>query len=272
MKNPLQDFATYQAVDVTAFVGVFPWRLQASIDTDALTRQADRLGLSALYVSHLASVFGYDTRSGNEELLRAVSAEPRLRFTPIIDPTEPGWSAELGWAVEHGAQGLRIVPGYHGYTLGHPAVTDLVAAATELQLGIHLSVTLEDPRERHRRYQITDCTFSDIADFLRRATGNPVVISGLRAGDWNDVHASLDHGHDMDRVLLDTWRMTGPVAALRMMCEAGWTSMLGYGTCQPVQEAFASAYQLATATISEQNRAALAAQNARRVLAAAAPS
>ncbi|WP_147918218.1 amidohydrolase family protein [Ruania zhangjianzhongii] len=266
MSDPLESFATQQAVDVTAFLGLFPWRLQAHADAAALTRQADRLGLSGLCLSHLASVFGYDTRSGNEELHRVVEAEPRFSFTPILNPTEPGWQAELAWALGHGARGVRIVPGYHGYTLGHPAAADLVAAVQDAGIALHLSTTLEDPRERHPRYIVEECTTSQIADFLRLAQPVPIVLSGLRSGDWTEVRANLDAGHDLRRVLLDTWRMNGPIGVLRTMCETPLASMLAYGTCQPVQEPVASAYQLATATIDDAARQALAAQNARRVL------
>jgi len=266
MSNPLEAFATQRAVDVTAFLGVFPWRLQASADPAALTEQADRLNLSGLCVSHLASVFGYDTRSGNAELARLVAGEPRFWFTPIINPTEPGWQAELAWALGHEARGVRIVPSYHGYSLGHPAVGDLVTAAQEAGIALHLSATLEDPREQHPRYLTTDCAFSDIADFLRTAHQLPVVLSGLRTQDWAAVASCLDEGHDTGRVLLDMWRMNGPVGVVQTMCESGLAPMLACGTCQPVQEAVASAYQLATATISTEHRQALAAQNARRVL------
>lgn len=93
----------------------------------------------------------------------------------------------------------------------------------------------------------------------------PVVVSGLRTYDWPDVHSCLDHGHDLRRVLIDTWRMNGPVGALRMMSEQ-WGDLLAYGTCQPGQDAVASAYQLATALISDEERRAAAAGNARRVL------
>lgn len=266
MSDPLTSFATLQAVDVTAFLGTFPWRLQAHADAVSLTRQADQLGLSGLCLSHLASVFGYDTRSGNEELQRVVEADSRYFFTPILNPTEPGWQAELAWALEHRARGVRIVPGYHGYTLDHPAVADLVTAAKDAGIALHLSTTLEDPRERHPRYAVADCTMAHLADFLRLAHQVPVVLSGLRPGDWAEVDAHLDTGHDLDRILLDTWRMNGPVGVLRTLCEDSLASMLAYGTCQPVQEPVASAYQVATATIDEADRQALAAQNALRVL------
>jgi len=266
MTAPLRSFAALQAVDVTAFVGQFPWRLAARTDPRALARHADRLGLSGLCLSHLASVFGYDTRSGNEELLHAVQQEPRFWFTPILNPTEPGWQAELGWAASHRARGIRIVPGYHGYALQHPAVSELVAAVGEAGIALHLSAALEDPREHHPRYNVQECGTSAIADLLRAADRLPVVISGLRAQDWAEVQAHLDRGHRLDRVLVDIWRMNGPVGVLASMCAAGVTPMLAYGTCQPVQEPVASAYQLATASIDVADRQALAAQNARRVL------
>ncbi|OYN91167.1 hypothetical protein CGZ91_06840 [Parenemella sanctibonifatiensis] len=262
---PLERFAELGGIDVTAFVGTSPWRLAATIDVAGLGRQADRLGLAGVCVSHLASVFGFDTRTGNEALAEAIAGDARLWFTPVLNPSEPGWEAELEWALEEGATGIRLTPGCHGYDADHPALAELATAAQEAELALHLLTTMDDPRERHPRYAFTDWSAAEVANFLRLAGAAPVVISGLRTYDWPEVHSCLDHGHDLSGILVDTWRMNGPVAALRMMTEQ-WGDLLAYGTCQPGQDAVASAYQLATARISAAERLAAAAGNAGRVL------
>lgn len=259
-------FGDLHAVDVTAFLGTSPWRLPSSIDRSRLSALADRLGLGHLCVSHLASVYGFDTRCGNEALFTATAEDPRLGPTPVINPAEPGWERELSWSAERGARGLRLVPGYHGYAVTHPATRDLIDAARSLNVAVHLTVAIDDPRERHRRFAVDEITTDCVADFLRTATGVAVVLSGLRAADWTEVSTHLDHGHDLDRALVDLWRMNGPVQVIAQLCRDGWSSTLAYGSCLPVQEALASAYQLGAAGISDSERAALAGANACRVL------
>lgn len=272
MSDPLANFAAQQGIDVTAFLGTSPWRVQAGHDVADLGRLADRLGLEGLCVSHLASVYGFDTRSGNEVLFDQVASDKRFWAHPVINPSETGWEQELSWAAATGARGVRVLPGYHGYRITDPAVDALIDAVRDLDLPLHLSMILEDPRVRHPRYLVDPVEMADIADFLRAAADVATVLSGLRTMDWAIVQSHLDHGHDLSRVLADLWFVNGPTGVIADSVAEGSGERWAFGSCTPVQAAIATAYQVGAADISDDQRRDLAGGNARRVLGLAPTS
>lgn len=262
--DPLAIFATQRAVDLTAFVGTWPWRLQASADPARLTGFADRLGLEGLCVSHLASVFGFDTNAGNEALWQVAADDQRLWPFVIINPTEPGWTEELERATRNGARGIRLVPAYQGFGLSGPAVADLFEAADDLRLPVQVCVNLDDERVRHPRYAVDGIDSSAIAELIRARAGRRIGLSGIKYTDWPEIAAHLDHGHDLSRVLVDLWFTNGPVGALGELCRSGLDRLFGFGSCHPVQEIVATAYQLGAADLDQDQRARLCGDNARR--------
>jgi predicted TIM-barrel fold metal-dependent hydrolase len=262
----LAPFIAQRPVDLTAFIGTSPWRLQAKATAADLSAMADRLNLTAVCVSHLASVFGFDTRSGNEALYEAVAADARLWPFAVLNPTEPGWTRELTQAIDHRARGIRLVPGYQGYHLRDHGVADCVDAAADAGLPIQLCARLDDARLRHPRYAVRDLASDEIAEFLRAARRSSIVISGLNRAEWSAVTPHLNKGHDLSRVVLDLWFVNGPLAAVQRLCESGGSVRWAYGSCAPLQTAEATAMQLATALISDTDRSALCRDNALHVI------
>lgn len=265
----LASFADQRAVDVTAFVGTWPARLPASATAASLSGYADDFGLDALWVSHIASVFGFDTRTGNEALLDEVADDSRLWPFVVIHPGEPGWAEELDLFVVRGARGVRLVPGHHGYDLRAPAVGELVTAVRELGLPLHVCARLDDVRLRHPRFVVDEVPPSGLAEFLRLAEGHPVVLSGLNVVEWTaQVLPLLNAGHDLSRVAVDLWFTNGPLDPIEQLCADGHTDRFVYGSAIPIQTPHATALQLMTPGIDTADRAALCRKNAYRVLGA----
>lgn len=261
----LAPFAAEHPIDVTAFVGGWPFRPQARADGRALSRLADELGLAALWVSHLDSLFGFDTRSGNEALLRETADDPRLVPFAVLDPTAPGWETELEWAVRLGCRGIRLTPGYHGYRLSHPALAELVEAVGRAGLVLHLCVRLEDARVRHPRYLVTEPSRAEVAEFVRALpAGQPTVLSGLNLADAEEIGRHLGDVWP-DQVALDLWFVNAPLAAVQKLCDAGLAGLFCFGSAAPLQTPHATALQLVTARIPDADRAALCRGTAARL-------
>jgi hypothetical protein len=267
MNRFLQTFASQRAIDVTAFIGQWPTRLQSSASAKDLSAMADRYQLEGLCVSHIASIFGFDTRSGNEALFADTSGDKRLWPFPILNPSEPGWEWELEWAAKAGARGIRLVPGYQRYSLLSPEVQQLAKAAAEIKLPLHVCARLEDERLQHPLFQAKTVPFHELAELIRMCEGSPLIISGLRAGEHGYVKELLNDGFNADNVLFDLWFANGPLAAISVLCKSGASRHAAYGSCTPIQVMEATAFQLGSADISETERAGLCRNNALRLLA-----
>ncbi|GIP34816.1 amidohydrolase family protein [Paenibacillus sp. J2TS4] len=260
-------FAKSGAVDVTAFMGQWPFRHQAQASAADLIAMADRYGLAGICVSHIASIFGHDTHAGNAALFAETAADGRLWPFAILNPAESdGWERELEYAEQSGTRGIRLLPGNHGYGLGDQRVAELVSALRKRQLPLAVCVRLQDERLQHPRYPAETVPLHALAELIARCEGHPLLISGLREYEWSAVLRLQTENWHLDRVICDLWHVNGPLAVISQLVERRWASTFAFSSCEPLQEAGATALQLAAAGISDPDRLALCRDNALRWL------
>jgi len=269
MNDMLDSFTQYGAIDVLAFIGEWPDRHSLRADTGALFEMADRLGLRAICVSHLSSVLGHDTRTGNELLFSATSNDARLWPFAIINPLEAGWKEELEWAASMGARGVRLVPGYHGYSLREDVIQELMVAASNYRLPVQVCARLQDERLQHRLFMVKAVEAYELAELMTTSNGHPLIISGLNVQERELVMRNLTAGGTAHQVLFDLWFCNAPLAVIALLCKTGLAQSYAYSSCMPLQTPEATALQLATSTIDEVDRAAMMYGNAMRMLNAA---
>ena len=267
----LEPFLAENAIDTTAFLGTWPWRLQASAGPSDLGALADRLGLAGMCVSHIAAIFGFDTRSGNEALWEVAASDERLWPFAVLNPLAPRVEKDLAWAVSNGARGVRLTPGYHGYQVSGPACADLITGVGQGGLPAHVCVRLDDERLRHPRFSAEDVPVHELAELIRAHPGQPLVLSGLRSSEWDEVRAHLNTAADLSHVVVDLWYVNGPAQVVHRICAENQADHYAYGSAAPIQTATATALQLATADISPADRAQLCRGNAERILGLSRP-
>lgn len=253
----LSGFAELGATDTTCFLGQWPFRLSAAADVEKLREYADRLGLRSVWVSHLASLFGFDTRSGNEAVLTACADDPLFRVFATIDPRDDDWLAELDWAADAGAQGIRVAPGFHRYDVA--AVQPVLAACAERELPLQLIARLDDARVRHPLSPAVDLELHRIADLVRDRPQQPLLISGLNRADWIELNRHL--GDDApESMVLDLWHVNGPTHVADRLGDDPERWVFGSGF--PVQAPEATALQLAASALSTDMLQAITSRNA----------
>lgn len=262
----LNPFIQQKAIDVTAFIGQWPFRLELQASAASLSEMADRLQLEYMCVSHIASIFGFDTRSGNEALFAELRSDERLLPVPILNPRGYAVDLELDWAEQMGAKGIRILPGYHDFTIQSAECGSLIRKLINKNMPLHVSARLEDPRLQHPNWMTKSLSFEDLADLIRLCQDLPLVISGLRAYEWKKIEEVLNEGQSLDHVFLDLWFSNGPLEATAQVVKRGETDLFVYGSCTPLQVAEATVLQLATANIAEDERMKLCRGNARKLI------
>lgn len=253
----LRGFAELGATDTTCFLGQWPYRLGAAADADRLRAYADRLGLSTVWVSHLASLFGFDTRTGNEATLEACTGDPLFRLFATIDPAQPAWDAELRWAASEGFHGIRVAPGFHGR---QPAQLEPVLdACREYGLPLQFVFRLDDYRVRHPLSPAVDPQLHLVADLIRGCGDLPLLLSGLNRAEWIELQRHLG-----DRVppqfRLDLWHVNGPTHVADEF--AADPSRWVFGSGFPVQTPEATALQLAASLLGDDDIRAIVSGNA----------
>ncbi|QJD87333.1 amidohydrolase family protein [Cohnella herbarum] len=265
MNIMLDRFTRYGAIDVLTFIGQWPDRQALRAEAGDLTDMADRLGLRAMCVSHLSSVLGHDTRTGNEELFAAAAQDVRLWPFPIVNPLEAGWKEELDWAVSRGARGIRLVPGYHGYGLNENGLQELLNEVRKHGLPLQVCARLQDERLQHRLLLVDVVDLHELAELIMTADGHPLLISGLRDHERDLVMRNVTSDSKIRQVLFDLWFCNGPLAVIASICRAGLAQSYAYSSCTPLQTAEATALQLSSSDIGEEERIDLIYGNAMRL-------
>ncbi|MGQ7312775.1 hypothetical protein ACUOFU_13795 [Microbacterium arabinogalactanolyticum] len=239
----LRGFSELGATDTMCHLGQWPYRLSAFADAGTLREYGRRHGLHAIWVSHLAALFGFDTRTGNEAVLSACACEPLLRPFAVIDPSETGWREELEWAADAGAQGVRVAPGMHHYDVALAA--EVIDAAARRDLLVQVIVRLDDARVRHPSSPARDLAVRDLAELVRSRPSSPLHLSGLNLAEATEFSRHL--GDDVPPgVRLDMWHLNGPTG---VVSDPG--APLGdrrvFGSGFPVQTPEATMLQIASA-------------------------
>lgn len=174
-------------VDANAYVGNWAFR-DVDATPDDLVSMMDRKGVDKAVVSSLESAMYRNVHAGNRRLHEALEESGhRDRLIPFatINPTYPGWEADLEECVEEfGMQGVRLLPLYHDYDIHDPAVTALMDKCVDLDVPLMFIATLEDQRGRHPRVNLRD--FEGNAKHWGESHGD-AIVSQLKKSPETDV-------------------------------------------------------------------------------------
>jgi hypothetical protein len=197
-------------IDVSTFVGSYPFRHVPHPDPDALLRVLDREGIDEAWVGHLPSAFYRDPTPGNRELFTLLaSSATRLRAVPAVRPDWPRWGVTLRDAANAGAPAVRAYPPQWGLGPHDAPMRELAVAAGELGMCLILTVRFEDLRQRHALDVAGDLTAAAIRSLARAGDAVRLVVTAAGREMIEEVHWGLTPA-EQERVLWDFSWIWGP--------------------------------------------------------------
>jgi hypothetical protein len=223
-------------VDVSTFVGPYPFRHLPDPSPGGLLRQMDRLGIDHAWVGHLPSAFYRDPAPGTEELLRLVAPHrDRLLPVPAVHPGLPRWEDDLRAAADAGAPAVRVYPGQQALSPAGPEMVALVAAAAGHRLPVLLTVKLEDLRQRHPLDTAPDLPPSGVRALARLEAGARLLVTHADRGFVEEVHFGLTPD-EARRVLWEiSWIWGPPEDHLALLLETIGAERFTFGTGMPLR-------------------------------------
>ena len=179
-------------VDVSAWIGAYPFRELPHPDAEVLVRVLEREGIGAAWVGALSAAWHRDPGPANRWLYAQLAPFAEvLRPSPTVRPDWPGWERVLDEAVARDAPSVRVYPMQLGYAPTAPCLTALARACAERGLVMQLTVRFEDLRQRHPMDGVGDLTAAHIRTLVRGAPGGQVIVSGAGRDLIEEVHWSL---------------------------------------------------------------------------------
>lgn len=198
-------------IDVTSWIGGYPFRDVPHPDPEILVRVLEREGFAGAWVGHLPGAFHRDPVPSNRTLYAALEPFAGVLLpAPIVRPDWPGWTAMLRDAVNAGAPAVRAYPAQWGLGPGHPALAELAFACGEAGVALHVTVRFEDLRQRHPMDAVGDVPAATLRGMARLAGSRcHLVVAGAGRELIEETHWGLTPP-EQQRVHYDFGWVWGP--------------------------------------------------------------
>lgn len=198
-------------IDVTAWVGSYPFRQVPHPDPEVLVRVLEREGFGGAWVGHLPGTFHRDPTASNAELYKLLSPfRNSLWPVPLVRPGWPRWEATLKQAKDEGAPAVRVSTQQLGIDTGGAEMKELAYAAGEAGLVLHLTVRLEDLRQRHPLDSTADLPAAGVRALARLPQSKcKILVAGAGKDLIEEIYWGLTP-QEQQRVWYDFHWVWGP--------------------------------------------------------------
>jgi len=222
-------------IDVSVFLGSYPWRRVPGTSPEAVLAAMDRVGITAAWVSHLPSIFWKDPAEGNEWLFEVAAKVARFHAVAAIHPGLPHWEKDLHEAVDRGVVAVRADPGYLGLAPTGGEMLRLVAAVAAAGIPLVSAVRLEDGRGRHPLGVAPELPPSAVRAWLRHDACARIVITHADRGFIEEVHYGSTPA-EAARAWWDiSWTWGPPDDHLELLLATMGASRFLFGSGQPLR-------------------------------------
>ena len=239
-------------MDFNGFVGNWPFFRIRNNTVEKLAALHSRCGIAGGFVSSMEAIFYQDPWEAELELSRQLKGTGYLHFM-TVNPTLPGWRDDLKRAIRDlDIKGVRLVPGFQGYTLGDPCVAELCASLREYGLPMILTLRLRDERTMYM-IQPRSIPMEEVEMFLEENREIPTLVTHIRAAEAEKLVPLLRENLFVD----NSGFKDGLFVLDRLVKETALGAHLVYGSGAPLMEMQATTMQIETAEISEGEKAAI---------------
>lgn len=223
-------------VDVSAFIGGYPFRHVEQTSPDGLLRAMDRVGIEHAWVGHLGSFLYRDPAPANAALVGALEPHAdRLLPVPTVHPGLPDLVRDLDRARDVGAPAVRVYPNWQGVDPAGDAMRALAAEAGARALPVVLTVRFEDSRQRHPLDVARDLPAAAVRLLARSDPRVRLLVTHAGRSFVEEVHFGLTPA-EASRILWDfSWIWGPPEDHFRVMLRTMGVERFTLGTGMPLR-------------------------------------
>lgn len=177
-------------IDFNCFIGTWAFHPTLFETIDQLKALHEKNGITMGYVSSLKSATYRDYFFSEEELHNALQGTG-YRQIMTVDPRFPACLDIVRHGVEHwDIAGVRVIPGFHGYSLADTRLEDLCVYLQEKGLPLYMNLHMEDDRSCYLVQNIAP-TKEALAEFLAAHHGLKVLLCNASFGEVNNLKDAI---------------------------------------------------------------------------------
>ncbi len=179
-------------VDVSAWIGPYPFREIPHPEPSVLVRVLERERIARAWVGALPAAWHRDPAPSNAWLYAQLASHADVLLpSPAVRPDWPGWEIVLDDAVSRGAPSVRLYPMQLGVGSTSPVLTSVARACADRGLVVQLTVRFEDLRQRHPMDTAGDLSAAHLRSVVRADPRVHVIVSGAGRDLIEETHWSL---------------------------------------------------------------------------------
>jgi predicted TIM-barrel fold metal-dependent hydrolase len=254
-----------EVIDVSGFLGRWPFRGIPRSSNDDLHRQAERLHIRKVVVSSFENLFWENAADAAREFARSIEGDELLVHFPIVNPVFPGVLDDLKRLQdERPFRGVRLLSNYHGYSLTDPAVDRLIDWTRRQGLIVQVFRRIVDER-LHWMLKVPPVPDEQLNDLVRRHAEQQFIMSAL----WfNEIAGLFETMGKPAHVRFDVSRCRGPEEWPAKLIASVPGGQLVFGSLWPLQVIRSTLEELLHAPIDEGSRSMILSQNAAGLIGA----
>lgn len=232
--------------DCNCFTGNWPFYKVRYNTVEKIRSLHQRIGITGGFISACESIFYQDPYEAEMALAKELENTSYYQAM-ILNPTLPGWKADLKRGVEDlGIKAVRLMPTYHKYNLTDPMLKACMDEVKAYNLPLLLTLRLRDERCMWM-FQADFPDIAQVAEFLETYTAVPTLVtdaSAFELGKLADIFAKREN------LFADCSGLKDGLFAADKAYEAIGDRLV-YGSAAPLLEMQASFYNVTMSLIPE---------------------
>lgn len=181
-------------IDVNVSLSRWPNRRLPLDETSKLAAALMQNGVSQAWAGTFDGLLHNDLAAANKWLVDQCRSVDEKLLLPIgaINLSLPAWEEDVRRCYElHGMKGVRLLPGYHDYTLEDPRFKQLLSLLAEKHMLLQIAVRQEDPRTQHRLLMTKDVDLKPLLTSLGDFPNLPVILLNAVSSSAVELHGQL---------------------------------------------------------------------------------
>ena len=169
-------------IDYNCYIGQWPFhklRRHTFEDLRAVHREN---GIEYGYVSSIHSIFYNDFYESEKELYEEIKGS-NYKQVVTVNPTLDGCACILKRCIdEFDVKGIRLIPGYHGYSVNSSILNPVIETAKEKNLPLFLTSRMIDERLTHIIHPDLS-EINDVSELIEKNRGIKIVLCHFKDGE-----------------------------------------------------------------------------------------
>lgn len=219
-----------RTVDYDCFVGGWPFhKVRRNTLEDLMTLHHEN-GIESGYVSSTDAIFYNDPYEADKELSGILEGS-NYHHVITMNPTLPGTLVDLSHALkEFKVAGVRLLPGFHGYSLQDECVQTLCEEMARQKLPLFLTLRLEDERCTYL-FHPQPVELADVQTFIEKNKELAIVLCNMQLHEFTQLKDCIK---DSDHVVCDSCGLKDGLFPFEEIENLGLMKKMVYGSLAPL--------------------------------------